>query len=262
MKRILLLGGDKRSLTAYETLKNSGFPVESRGLFSGDSGDINHADIIVLPIPSTKDKKTVYCPLTGEIILLEEIQKELNGRPIITANYDFGENTVDIMKLDGFAYLNAVPTAEGAIAYAIDNTPFTLWKSKVLVIGNGRVAKVLISRLEAFCCSITVSARKFKDFALLDTKNIKYIDTSKVGENAGGFDIIFNTVDLRLFDSAGDLKNAFLIDLSSKGCLDFSRSENQKLNAVKLPAIPGKTAPETAGKIYAETLKTVINLQT
>ncbi len=262
MKKVLFFGGDKRSVTAFETLKKSGFSVESRGLFRGDNGDINKADIIVLPVPSTKDGKTVYSPLTGESILLDYIKENVYGRTVITANYDLGENTVDIMKLDGFAYLNAVPTAEGAIAYAIDNTPFTLWKSRVLVIGNGRVAKVLISRLEAFRCLITVSARKFKDFALLDTENIKYIDTSKVKETAGSFDIIFNTVDARLFGSPGELQNALLIDLSSMGCLDFSQVEGCAAKAVKLPALPGKTAPETAGKIYADTLKTVINLQT
>ena len=261
MKKVIFFGGDRRSVTAYKTLENSAFSVESRGLFSGDNGDINHADIIVLPVPTTKDLKTVYCPLTGEKIPLDFIKASANGRPVITANYDMGEGTVDIMKLDGFAYLNAVPTAEGAIAYAIDHTPFTLWKSRVLVIGNGRVAKVLISRLEAFRCHITVSARKFKDFALLDTENIKYIETSKVKETAGSFDIIFNTVDVSLFDSPKELKNALLIDLSSKGCLDFSQVEDTKTNAVKLPAIPGKVAPETAGKIYAKTLKTVINLQ-
>ncbi|MBO4468731.1 MAG: hypothetical protein J5766_05460, partial [Clostridia bacterium] len=254
------LGGDKRGITAMKRLEDAGFAVESRGLFPGDDGDIEKADIIILPIPSTKDGRTVFCPLTNEIIPLDRVKNAAKGRFVITANYDFGENFTDILKLDGFAFLNAVPTAEGAIAYAVSNTPFTLWKSKILIIGNGRVARVLKDRLSGFGCHLTVSARKFKDFALLDTQNTKYIDTADVSGKAGGFDIIFNTVDAPLFPSPEVLKNALLIDLSSRGCIDFEAAKEKGINAVKLPAIPGRTAPETAGDIYAETLISVICL--
>ena len=258
MLKILFAGGDKRSVTAFDKLKKSGFTVDSKGLFPGDGGDPAKADVIILPIPSTRDGKTLFCPLTNERILLEDIKKEANGKIIITAGHDAGEKCVDIMKLDGFAYLNAAVTAEGAIAYAIDNTPFTLWRARILVIGNGRVAKVLEDRLSPFGCRLTVSARKFKDFALLNTKNIRYIDTADVEGQAGGFDIVFNTVDALLFPSPDALKKAFLIDLSSKGCIDFEAAAREGVRAVKLPAIPGKTAPETAGEIYAETLISVI----
>jgi dipicolinate synthase subunit A len=261
MKSILFAGGDNRSIIAFNELKRCGFQANSIGLFDNDDGGFENAEAIVLPVPSTKDGKTVFCPLTGRKIFLSEIEKRSAGKLVITANYSFGENCVDILKGDDFAILNAVPTAEGAISFAIQNTPFTLWRSRVLVIGNGRVAKVLINRLSAFCCRLTVSARKQKDFALLDTQNIEFIDTADAAKKASGFDIIFNTVDAPLFPCVKVLDRAFLIDLSSKGCIDFEKAKSEGVKAVKLPAVPTATAPETAGAIYARTLKAVIDSQ-
>lgn len=261
MKNVLFLGGDERSVAAFYDLKKSGCKTGSIGLFKDDNADYNDADAVVLPIPTTKDNKTVYCPLTDRTIYLDDVKKAVKDRLVITCKYDFGEGCVDILKSDGFAYLNAVPTAEGAIAYAIENTPFTLWKSKVLVIGNGRVATVLRERLSAFGCHLTVSARKFKDFALLDTQNTEYINTADVCLNADKFDVIFNTVDAEIFPDPGKLKETLLIDLSTRGCIDYTAVKELNIKAVKLPGIPAKIAPVTAGNIYAKTLKSVINSQ-
>ncbi len=254
MKNILIIGGDKRSITAYNELKKQGFNVETKGLFNGDKGEVSDCDVILLPVPTSKDKKTVFCPLTDEIIPLSHIAKQAEKRLIISCGYNIPcENQVDILTLDGYAYLNAVPTAEGAIAFAIDKTPFTLWKANVLIIGFGRVAKILCSRLKAFGCNITVSARKDRDFSLLNALNTDYISTSDIGKKIQNYDIIFNTVDVKLFENTEILNGKYLIDLSTKGCLDFNAAGNTDINAFKLPGIPGKTSPETAGKILAMT---------
>ena len=254
MKNILIIGGDKRSITAYNELKKQGFNVETKGLFTGDKGEISDCDVILLPVPTSKDKKTVFCPLTDEIIPLSDIVKQAEKRLVISCGYDFSsENSVDILTLDGYSYLNAVPTAEGAIAFAIDKTPFTLWKANVLVTGFGRVSKILCSRLKAFGCNITVSARKDRDFSLLDALYTDYISTSDICGKIKNYDIIFNTLDVRLFENPEILKGKYLFDLSSKGCLDFNAPRSTDINAFKLPGIPGKTSPETAGKILAMT---------
>lgn len=259
MNNLLFLGGDKRSITAYNTLKNLGYNVDSLGLFENDSGDFDNADVIILPVPSTRDKQNVFCPLTNKKIPLSEVEKNSGNRLVIGCGIKPQEQSVDILELDGYAYLNAVPTAEGAIAFAINNTPFTLWNANVLVVGNGRVAKVLIERLSGFRCNLTVSARKDRDFAILDTKGIPHINTSDVPKLANSYDIIFNTVDVKLFESFENLKSTVLIDLSTKGCLDFTLAESLGISAYKLPGIPGKTAPVTSGKILADTINTIIN---
>jgi len=255
MKKILFIGGDKRSITALREVKNQGYFAQSRGLIENSKEKIEDYDVLVLPVPSTKDKKTVYCPLTDDIITLDEIRNKGQNKLILSCGYSFdGLNNIDFLTLDGYSYLNAVPTAEGAIAFAIENTPFTIWKSRVLIIGNGRVSKILSSRLSSFGCDITVSARKESDFALLEALDIPYIHTSQVVNRIDDFDIIFNTVDLNIFENPNALKDKLLIDLSTLGCMDYKALKNSSIKAYKLPGIPGKIAPETAGKILASTV--------
>ncbi|MCQ2441246.1 MAG: hypothetical protein MJ076_05070 [Clostridia bacterium] len=261
MKNAILIGGDERTLEVYKTLKSLNYCVDTLGLTSNDNGDITKADICIFPVPTTKDGVTVFCPLTQKQIPLSIIEFAKPDAKIICGRYTFKERpSTDVCELDSYALLNAVPTAEGAIMKAIELTPFTLWKSKVLVIGYGRVGKVLCDRLAGLKCDVTVSARKTKDFAMLDALGIKHIKTSDVFSKSQNFDIIFNTIDVPLFtENLENLKNVFLIDLSSKGCIDFKLAENLKITAVKLPAIPGKIAPVTAGKILAITVLELIS---
>lgn len=255
MKKVLFIGGDKRSVVAFSELKKAGFAVSSLALFENDNGKIEENDVLVLPVPTQKDNINIYTPLSNKIIPLKEIYEKGKNKLILCCNYKFtGLNFIDFLSLDSYAYLNAVPTAEGAIAFAIENTPFTIWNSKVLVIGNGKVGKILAGRLKALGADVTVSARKQSDFAYIKAQNESFIKTCDVQNLTKNFDLIFNTVDAQIYSNLSPLKNKVLIDVSTDGCLDFSKVKEENIKAYKLPGIPGKTAPETAGKILAETV--------
>ena len=244
---------------AKKELEIKGYTVDTLGLFENDIGNIKNADVVLLPVPTTRDKQNIFCPQTNKIIPLDILNEAKHDALILSCGYDTQkQNSIDYLKLDSFCLLNAVPTAEGAIAKAICDTPFCLWKSRVLVTGCGRVAKVLIDRLLAFKCDLTVSARKQRDFAYLDALGIKHISTRDVAQKAREFDIIFNTIDVKLFEQTDVLKNCYLYDLSSKGCLDFDLVKQNNIRAEKLPGIPGKIAPITAGEIIAQTVNYLI----
>lgn len=256
---ILIIGGDSRMEVAKQELENYGYCVNTSGLFENDNGDITEADVILLPVPTTRDKKNIFCPNSNKIIPIDLLNDVKDSTLVLSCGYTLkNKNCIDYLKLDDFCYLNAVPTAEGAIARAITDTPFCLWKSKVLVIGCGRVAKILADRLTALKCDVTVSARKSRDFAYLDALGIKNIHTNDVAKDADCFNIIFNTIDVPLFDDFTKLKNCYLYDLSTIGCLDFDIAQQSGIKAVKLPGIPGKVAPLTAGKIIAQTVNNLI----
>lgn len=245
---------------AFEEFKNQGFSVSSYGLFQADDGRIEDNDIIILPVPVTRDKLNVNCPITNKTIVLKEVLEKGQNKMIFGGCYSGGNNFTDYCNLDNYCLLNAVPTAEGAIAFAIENTNFTLWRSRVLVIGCGRVGKVLCDRLKAMKCHVTATARKPSDFAYLDALGIDHEHTERLSKIKNNFDIIFNTVDIEFFKDISSLpKNALLIDLSTLGCTDFSKAREMGYEAYKLPGIPGKNAPKTAGKILAQTLIDIIN---
>ena len=257
MKRVLIIGGDNRLKIAKKQLDKENFLVDTLGLYPDDNGSIENADIILLPVPTTKDGQTVYCPLNNRKIYLNEIAERVENQLILCCNYKFeGKNYIDYNTLDSFALLNAVPTAEGAIALAINETDFTLWKSKVLVVGYGRVGKIIADRLNALGADVTVSARKTRDFATLSALGFKYINTETLCDIYLDFDIIFNTVDAEILNDSA-LQNCpadLIIDLSSKGGFNLSFAKALGIKAFKPGGIPGVCAPKTAGKILAQTV--------
>lgn len=244
---------------AFEKLKALGYTMDSLGLINNDNGKIEDADVVLLPVPTTRDGKNIFCPQSDKIIPLEYVNSANKNTLILSCGYYFDKtNCIDYLKRDDFCLLNAVPTAEGAISKAITDTPFCLWQSKVLVIGCGRIAKILIDRLVALKCDVAVSARKSSDFAYLQALGIKHIHTNSVAKQSDKFDIIFNTIDVPIFNEYDNLKNCYLYDLSTKGCIDFDKAQLSGIKAQKMPGIPGKVAPLTAGKIIAQTTHQLI----
>ena len=236
---------------ACDYLRKNGYTTDTLGLYENDNGDIRKADIVILPVPVTRDTVNINCTLTGRLIPLEIIKNaKPDARIFGGGKLDFN-NYTDYLARDGYAIKNAVLTAEGAIAYTLENTGFSLWESKILIVGYGRLGKALADRIKGFCPHLTVSARSERDFATLDMLGISHI---KTGEKlkCGQFDIIFNTVDIKL--DCPD--NVLFIDLSSSGGI---MEQKDGIIYKKLPGIPGKTAPVTAGKIIAETVISLAN---
>ena len=259
MKNITVIGGDSRLKTAAEILKGYGFNVKLSGVYGKKEAE--ESDVLLLPVPTTRDGTTVFSPFSKEKVFLADIARLTADRTLILAcNYMFdGKNCIDYGKNDAYCLLNAIPTAEGAIKLAIENTPFTLWGSLVLVIGYGRVGKILADRLKGLGCRITVSARKSTDFALISANGYYCANTYEIGKNPD-YDIIFNTVDAEVLTD-GDFKNCtakLIVDLSSKGGFNTAAAEEYGITAIKAPGLPGKTAPQTAGEILAKTVKDII----
>ncbi len=263
MKKITLLGGDSRMKILKESLSKAGYTVDTIGLFDGDNGNIETSQIVVLPVPTTKDKKTVFCPITNREIPLSYIEENTqNHQLILCCNYLFeNKNCIDYGALDSYALLNAVPTAEGAIKIAISETPYTLWRSKVLVIGYGRVGKILANRLKALGCDVTVSARKPAHFAILSALGFKTEETGKLNLIPLNYDIIFNTVDIKVIEDSAlkTLKCDLLLDLSSLGGFNLELAKNLGIKAIKAPGLPALIAPKTAAEILCNTVLHIID---
>ena len=261
MKKITVIGGDKRLKTAVKVLREKGFTVNTVGLFEGEDRNIN-GDVLLLPVPTTKDGETVFAPFSRRKIYLSEVADKADNRLMLTCNYSFKDkNCIDYGALDSYSLLNAIPTAEGAIKLAIENTSFTLWQSRVLLIGYGRVGKVLADRLKALGAYVTVSARKPSDFALIKALGYNAIETKAVSGSLSDYDIVFNTVDAKVIDEKAfyNCNVKLLIDLSTSGGFDISAAEDCGIHALKAPGLPGVTAPLTAGKILAQTVTEILN---
>ena len=162
INKISIIGGDLRLVKLSEMLVNEGAQVFTYGLENaGDIGTkqcktiqeaVESANIIIGPIPFSSNGKTVTSPFSNKKIEVEELIKLLRNKIFIAGSikseiYNLAsENEVeiiDILKREELSVLNAISTAEGAIKIAIEETPKNLHGSNILVLGFGRIGKVL-----------------------------------------------------------------------------------------------------------------------
>lgn len=156
---------------------------------------------------------------------------------------------------------NAVPTAEGAIQIAMEELATTIFGLKVLVVGYGRISKVLSRLLRSMGARVTVSARKFSDLAWIEADGFTPAHTNDLGEAMEGSQLIINTVPAAVLNEellTKVQKGCLLIDLASKpGGIDFSTASRLGLKAIWALSLPGKVAPITAGKIIFDTMQNI-----
>lgn len=157
---------------------------------------------------------------------------------------------------------NAVPTAEGAIQIAMEQTDVTLHGLPVLVIGNGRVGSILAAKLHALGAQVTVSARNCRDFALIEAAGMESADTRNLTRVLDRFPVVFNTVPAAVLGGPELAKlppNALVIDLASQpGGVDPSAEPPQGLRLIHALSLPGKVAPVTASIAVRDTIYAIL----
>ena len=83
--------------------------------------------------------------------------------PVLAA--EAGVRLVDYYSREELSVYNSVPTAEGAIAIAMNELPVTISGCSAQVIGYGRVGRTLAAALRGLGASVTVYARREADIA-------------------------------------------------------------------------------------------------
>lgn len=172
-----------------------------------------------------------------------------------------GLSISDYLKREEMAVLNAVPTAEGAVALALSERASTLWESNCLITGFGRCAKTLALLLKGFGAHVTIAARKEGDLAFARTLGLSSCHLSELPVVLPKQEILFNTIPHIIFDR--DLlsmvpEDCLMIDLASRpGGIDFETASELGRKTIWALSLPGKVAPITAGNIICQT---VINM--
>lgn len=278
--KISVIGGDLRQLTLAELLSEDGYDVLVSG-FGDDSksdkytieNDVKKAclgDVIILPMPVTADSKTLNAPFNKAKISLSELEEHISPNSLILGgrlNEDFytlfeNHKCIDYYEREELMIKNAVPTAEGAIELAIAETPITIAKSKCLIIGYGRIGKVLAHHLKAMDAFVTVSARKYQTLAWIDVDGYTAVHNKDLIKNIHSYDVIFNTAPALILDEdilAKINPDTVVIDLASKpGGVDFQKAKDFGLKVIWALSLPGKTAPLTSGRIIKETISNIL----
>lgn len=276
-----VIGGDARQIALAESLAKEQYAVYACG-FDGiffqngvkpvDLEEIpGKCDIIILPLPVSADGVHLKTDFRKEkIVLDDDFAKAFAGKKVFggrtgilyqTSPYWKHAEVFDYGNREEFAVRNAFPTAEGAIGIAVTQYAGTISGSRCLVSGYGRIGKALAWMLRGMGADVTVSARKAADAAWIESFGYRFVPTGRLAE-AGRFDLIFNSVPAQVFSRevlAAMRGSGLLIDLASlPGGTDLEAAAEFGIPAVRGLALPGKTAPKTAGEIEKKTICTML----
>ena len=270
IERIAVIGGDARQMWLAQALLRSGFRVrcaefpgmddEPGGLYDALDG----AQAVALPMPALTQDGRVRSQRSGGISLDAVVQSVPAGAVIFGGGLSRVRAALEARRLRVFDYLddealtiaNAVPSAEGAIEIAMHELPVTLCGGRCLVIGYGRIGKVLSARLHALHARVTVSARKPADRAAIESAGLRADRTGSYLHDLAQYDCIFNTVPapvLRSEHLRALRPDCLLIDLAS-GSGGLAENAPPALHYIHALGLPGRCAPKSA----AEALKTMI----
>lgn len=271
---ISIIGGDVRNIELAKILQEEYKEKYIINTYSIEKSQntlqevIEKSNFIITSVPLSKDKINLYTPYSDEKISLEKLFSMIKNKTVITANISEeyekilqqnNNKVVDLLKCNDYAILNAEPTSEGAIQIAMENTTKTLQYSNVLVIGYGKIGKILTKQLKAFEANVHCTARKDTDFATMYINGIKKLEYENLSKEISKFDIIFNTVPSIILrkEELEKIKNdAVIIELASKpGGIDLEESKNYNFKIINAQGLPGKVAPKTAAQIIEKTLK-------
>lgn len=157
--------------------------------------------------------------------------------------------TLDLLLDPYYLASNAAITADCALRIAASHIKTTFSDTPTLILGWGRIGKCLSQLLKGTGCPVTVAARKETDRAVLQSLGYQTLDFTDIPLQLPSFRLLFNTVPAPILDmeSVSLKKPCTLIELASVNGITGSET-------VIARALPGTYAPESSGRLIADTL--------
>lgn len=282
---VAVLGGDAREVVLAKGLLAAGVRIRAVGMpdslktcpgleICRDIPEgLEGVQAVILPVPGVNDRGELHgVPSDRPLVLSGEILSLLpEGTPVLVG---FARKVlkdmagqcklrlIELMNMDEVAIFNSIPSAEGAIQMAMENSDITIHGSKSLVLGFGRTGMTLARMLGALNSSTAVVARNPAQRARSVEMGSHAVDFSELGQEASKADFIFNTIPAMVLDKeilGGVLPEALIIDLASPpGGTDFEEARRRGIKAILAPGLPGKVAPKTAGRVLAEVVPRIL----
>lgn len=280
-KNLCVIGGDLRIVKLVEILVDDGYTVYTYALEEAESlsqcdniiqcktivDAIASSDIVIGPIPLSSNKIDINTPFSTENISIEDLFAKLDGKKFIAGSIN--EETmklvqnknievIDLMAREELTVLNTISTAEGAIQIAMQETLSTIHGSNVLVLGFGRIGKILSKMLNGIGARVSCEARKESDIAWIKAYGYNPVHLNVLDEALGDYDIIINTIPHIILDSDKldkVKKDCLIVDLASNpGGVDRDAARQKGIKTIWALALPGKVAPITSAEFLKETI--------
>ena len=278
-RKFAVIGGDKRNHALADMLAKDGHDVKFFGFKNYDSDiknlsdAIKNADFIIGPTPCSHAGGVLVAPFHNEPILADDLFNHMTNSQIFLAGYikpDVLElakvhdvRVIDMLKREELLVKNAIPTAEGAIKIAIEETEITLHGSQMLIIGYGRIGKILSQMLRGLGAKVVTVVNNSAAEAAAFSQGCEVCMFEDIERVLPQSDIIFNTVPETVLDKTNmgaiRAESTLIIDLASPPYgVDVNDSREFGLRVLYAGSLPGKIAPLTTAGYIRDTIEQII----
>lgn len=260
-----LIGGDRRQAELASLLQSEGRRVKAYGLegWKDSLEAAASADVVILPLPLCRGEGVLNCE-EGAVPTAELFRRLSPWQRILAGQVEprqrreaeaCGLVLEDYFLREELAVANAAATAEGAIQTAMERLDRTILGLDCLVIGFGRIGKLLSHRLQGLGARVTATARKPGDLAWIRAYGCKALEPGKLDGALGSFGLVYNTVPSPVLDGAllAQLpRDALCIDLASR------RGIAAAANVVWARSLPGRLTPRTAAEAIRDAVDYIL----
>ncbi|MBR6568181.1 MAG: hypothetical protein IKK60_05970 [Clostridia bacterium] len=275
MNNAIIIGGDDRQRELYGILTAQG--LKCKYINSSDEAEkingIKQKDIIILPVPLSKDKENIYSSNKSLSIRINDVLKRTDKTNMIFAGsipktlkayLDEKEITfIDYLDSEETVQYNAYLTGLGAVKLLMENTKEDIRYKKTLVTGFGRVAEFTAQALKNVGCDVYITARNKLRLSKAECMGYKTIDLDKISSFMYLFDYIFNTVPVNIFtaEDVSHIKGRYFELASAPFGADKAFFINRENDYFDGGALPGRYFSRSAAEKLAEITLKHINLR-
>lgn len=276
MKRSVgVIGGDRRQAELARLFAEDGYSVVTYGLeqkADTDAPCLKEAaacDAVILPLPLCKEEGRLNC--AGEPVATEELFRWFRpGQRILAGNIRLqqhreaerlGLQLEDYFLREEVSVANAAVTAEAALQVAMGRLDQTLLGMDCLVLGFGRIGKLLCHRLAGMGAHVTVAARKAEDLAWIRAFGWEALPIHAMSGALDRFSLVFNTVPAPVLggELLGQLPRSCLcVELASCRGIDPAAAEERGMTLVSAGSLPGRLKPRAAAEILHDAIHTIL----
>lgn len=261
---IAMLGGDARMTMLSELLAGGRHTVCAFGMLPGRGAEpaatareaLCGAELVLLPVPVSRDGVHIFAPHADRPLSLTSVLDDLPhgatlcggsfGREVRALCCRRGICPVDLLEDEGVVLRNACLTAEGAVAAAAGRLSRALCDCRVGILGYGRIGKRLCRLLSGFDASVTVFARRPEALEAARAAGAHgRLLAEATAEDFAALQVLYNTVPADTIEKSllGGAENLLCIELAGEHLPPPPAGHGE---LVRLPALPGRYAPESA----------------
>ncbi len=273
--KISIIGGDLRIVKLAKLLKEEGYQISTFGVEKSEEilnenktesieECILNVNTVITAIPFSKDGKYVSTPFSDLKIEIKDFFLRAKNKKIILGginnelrsiiNIENKLEIIDIFENEPITIMNSIPTAEGAIQIAMEQSIKTIHSSNVLILGFGRIGKILAKMIKGIGAQVYCEARKDADIAWIQAYDYRTIRLDDIDNYLGKFDFIFNTIPYLILDKQKLeklKKDCVIIDLASyPGGIDFEEANKLKIKTIWALGLPRKSRTRVSCTIF------------